>query len=164
MRNGFLQWVVLNKIPRPAVNSGHRIWHRIPCVMIREAARLSLVSKGAMTGSLRNMAVKRIRMSAMGEGFRDSAGIAGIAFRRPVNCTHALSQLPGGRSELAWHVSVLSYKNETGLRHISWAFPTRQSRHFHSTRASRYDRLQNLEEAANRQRDNPNIQAAFLEV
>jgi hypothetical protein len=38
------------------------------------------------------------------------------------------------------------------------------SRKFHSTRNLLYDRLQNLEEAANRDRDNARTQAVFLEV
>jgi hypothetical protein len=36
--------------------------------------------------------------------------------------------------------------------------------HFHSSSAARYDRLQNLEDAANRDRDNANAQAVFLQV
>lgn len=35
---------------------------------------------------------------------------------------------------------------------------------FHSSSAARYDRLQNLEDAANRDRDNANAQAVFLQV
>lgn len=37
-------------------------------------------------------------------------------------------------------------------------------RQFHSSTSARYDRLQSLEEAANRDRDNPNTQAIFLQV
>ena len=45
--------------------------------------------------------------------------------------------------------------------HNVLGFPLRQ---FHSTSCAWYDRLQNLEDAANRDRDNAHAQAVFLQV
>lgn len=45
--------------------------------------------------------------------------------------------------------------------HSVLGFPLRQ---FHSTSCTWYDRLQNLEDAANRDRDNAHAQAVFLQV
>src|SRR6202022_763104 len=45
-----------------------------------------------------------------------------------------------------------------------WCALSLPVRQFHSSPSSRYDRLQNLEDAANRDRDNANAQAVFLQV
>lgn len=57
-----------------------------------------------------------------------------------------------------WALNGRGYRRE--MAHTHGGF----HRQFHSSQSRPYDRLQNLEDAANRDRDNANAQAVFLQV
>ena len=69
-------------------------------------------------------------------------------------------------NQICWHPSVLSRPTIISFysRPQSLALAQPHSRSFHLSTSVRYDRLQNLEDAANRDRDNANAQAVFLQV
>jgi hypothetical protein len=69
-------------------------------------------------------------------------------------------------NQICRHHSVLSTPAVKSFyrRPQSLVFVQTHSRSFHLSTSVRYDRLQNLEDAANRDRDNANAQAVFLQV
>jgi hypothetical protein len=69
-------------------------------------------------------------------------------------------------NQICRHHSVLSRPAVKSFyrRPQSLVFVQPHSRSFHLSTSVRYDRLQNLEDAANRDRDNANAQAVFLQV
>jgi hypothetical protein len=69
-------------------------------------------------------------------------------------------------NQICRHHSVLSRPAIISFRSRppSLALAQPHSRSFHMSTSVRYDRLQNLEDAANRDRDNANAQAVFLQV
>ena len=94
---------------------------------------------------------------AAGTGIFSFALLASRSVRtHPTHGTRHYSIVAAGFTQRPIHTSSLPLKPR--LR-----FPT-SFRKFHTSQQWRYDRLQNLEDAANRDRDNANAQAVFLQV
>jgi hypothetical protein len=81
---------------------------------------------------------------------------SGSVRTHPAHGTRHYSIVAAGFAQRPTHASSLPLKPRL-------SFPT-SFRKFHTSQQWRYDRLQNLEDAANRDRDNANAQAVFLQV
>ena len=134
------------------------------------AARIAAHHLGSVGSSMSSMSFFRKRHASALEGnalFRQLSTKHGLAFS-PLNYRTAVRGFASSSALANQSRRYHSVDSSPALRTIIDATSRRrtpfQVRSFHVSGPSRYDRLQNLEETANRNPNNANAQAVFLQV